>query len=99
MKLSKWDYVPVQTRLEAFLGFLFKTKIKTYTKLTVVMCCQMVATKPVTPSGILKKKSFNKIIITPLPRPLPDLHECVTSMNFQGLLFVLFCWLGWGVPN
>ena len=44
-----------------------------------------------TRSGILKKKSFRKIIITPLPQPGLDLCECVTSMNLQGLLF--FAWL------
>ena len=30
---------PIETRLKAFLGFLVKTKMKAYTKLTVVMCC------------------------------------------------------------
>ena len=43
-----------------------------------------------TRSGILKKKSFSKIIITPLPQPWPDLPECVTSMIFQKLLVFLF---------
>ena len=43
-----------------------------------------------------EEKSFSKIIITPLPRPRPDLCECVTSMNFQELL-VFF--VGGGVPN
>ena len=37
---------PIQTRLEAVLGFLVKTKMKAYTKLTVVMCCQIGARKP-----------------------------------------------------
>ena len=32
-------------------GFLGKTKMKTYTKLTVVMCCQIVARKSVAPSS------------------------------------------------
>ena len=35
------------TKLEAFLGFLVKTKMKAYKKLTVVMCCQIVARKSV----------------------------------------------------
>ena len=35
-----------------------------------------------------------------LPRPRPDLRECVTSMNFQELLvFLLLGGLGGGVPN
>ena len=49
----KWTELclgPIQTRLEAFLVFLVKTKIKAYTKLTVVMCCQIVARKSVAPS-------------------------------------------------
>ena len=32
------------------MGFLAKTKMKAYTKLTVVMCCQIVAKKSVAPS-------------------------------------------------
>ena len=69
------------------------------------MCCQTVARRSVAPSSgvfpaatgtkvhlwtrsrILKKKSFRKIIIKLLP--LPDLRECVTSMNSQGLLVFL----------
>ena len=46
-----WSLCPIQTRLEAFLGFLVKTKMKAYTKLTVVMCCQIVARKSVAPSS------------------------------------------------
>ena len=42
---------PIQRRLEAFLGFLVKTQIKAYKKLTVVMCCQIVARKSVAPSS------------------------------------------------
>ena len=34
-----------------FLHFLTKTKMKAYTKLAVVMCCQIVARKSVTPSS------------------------------------------------
>ena len=37
----------IQTRLKAFVGFLGKSKIKAYTKLTVVMCCQIVDKKSV----------------------------------------------------
>ena len=33
------------------LGVLAKTKMKAYTKLTVVMCCQIVARKFVAPSS------------------------------------------------
>ena len=78
-----------------------KTNIKAYTKLSVVMCCQIVARKSVAPSSgyfqrqpaphyacgqdqeFRRKKSFSKIIITPLPRPRPDFRQFVTSMNFQ----------------
>ena len=34
-----------------------------------------------------EKKSFSKIIVTPLPRPQPDLRKCVTSMNFNSYSF------------
>ena len=90
--------------------------MKAYAKLTVLMCCQIVARKSKVPSsgdfrrrpalryicgtlGILKKKSFIKIIITPLPRPRPDFRECVTSRIFQGLLVIWFGGLGGGVPD
>ena len=42
---------PIQRRVEAFLGFLVKIKMKAYGKLTVVMCCQVVARKSVAPSS------------------------------------------------
>ena len=42
---------PAQTRLEAFLGFLAKTRLKAYTKLIFVMCCQIIARKFVAPSS------------------------------------------------
>ena len=41
---------------------------------------------------------FREIIISPLPRPQQDLCECVTSMNFQGLLVFLLGKLGGGFP-
>ena len=50
-KWTKLCLGPIQTCLEAFLGFLGKTKMKAYTKLTVVMCCQIVARKSVAPSS------------------------------------------------
>ena len=37
LKWTKFGSGPIQTGLEAFLGFLGKTKIKYYPKLTVVM--------------------------------------------------------------
>ena len=33
------------------MGFLVKTEMKAYTKLTVVMCCQIVARMSVAPSS------------------------------------------------
>ena len=42
---------PIQTSLEALLGFLVKTKMKAYTKLTVVMCCQIVARNSIASSS------------------------------------------------
>ena len=85
----------IQRRLEAFLGFLVKIKMKAYKKLTVVMCCQIVARKSVAPSsgdfcrgrprarsGILKNNYFFQKINSPVPRPLPEFRECVTSMIF-----------------
>ena len=50
LKLTKLCLGPIKTRLEAFLGFLGK-KIKTHTKLTVVMGCQIVARKSEVPSS------------------------------------------------
>ena len=69
------------------------------------MFCQIVAVAPssgdflLTKSGILKKKSLNKIIITLLPRSRPDRRKCVTSMIFQELLVFFLDGLGGGVPN
>ena len=49
---------PIQRRLEVFLGFLVKIKMKAYEKLTVVMCCQIVARKSVAPSsGDFRRRS------------------------------------------
>ena len=44
-------FTPIQTCLEALLGFLVKNKMKSYTKLTVVMCGKIVARKSVAPSS------------------------------------------------
>ena len=43
LKLTKLCLGIIQIRFKAFLGFLVKTKIKAYTKLTVVMSCQIVS--------------------------------------------------------
>ena len=51
LKWTKLCLGPNQTRLEAFLGFLAKTKMKAYTNLTVVVCCQIVASKSVAPAS------------------------------------------------
>ena len=51
MKWTELYLGPIQRRLEAFLGFLVKTKMKAYKKLTVVMCCQIVGRKSVAPSS------------------------------------------------
>ena len=51
LKWTKLSLGTIQTRLEAFLGFLVKTRMKAYTKLTDVMCCQIVARKSVAPSS------------------------------------------------
>ena len=37
--------------LEAFLGFLVKTKMKAYTKLAVVMCCPICDRRSLAPSS------------------------------------------------
>ena len=42
---------PNQKCLEAFLDLLVKTKMKAYTKLTVVMCCPIIARKFEVPSS------------------------------------------------
>ena len=50
----KWTKIflgPIQTDLEAFLGFLGQTKMTAYIKRTVVMCCQIVTGKSVAPSS------------------------------------------------
>ena len=49
--------------------------------------------------GILKKGFFFQKIDTRILRPRPELHKCVTSMIFQGLL-VFFAWRAWkGSPQ
>ena len=58
LKLTELCLGPIQRRLEAFLGFLVKTKMKAYKKLTIVMCCQVVARKSVAPSsGDFRRRS------------------------------------------
>ena len=47
-----------KTCLKEFLGFLVKTKIKAYKKMTVVMCCQIVARKSVAPSSSDFRRRF-----------------------------------------
>ena len=42
---------PYSDTFRGILGFLVKTKTKAYEKLTVVMCCQIVARKSVAPSS------------------------------------------------
>ena len=49
--LQEDTHIKIQRRLEAFLGFLVKIKMKAYKKLTVVVCCQIVAKKSVAPSS------------------------------------------------
>ena len=57
LKWTKLCLGPIQTCLEAFLGFLAKTKMKAFTKLTVVMCCQIIARKSVAPySGDFRRR-------------------------------------------
>ena len=113
LKLTELGLDPIQTRLGAFLGFLVKTKTKAYTKLTVVMFCQIVARKSAAPSSSDFRRRhapvdeirnfedffFSKIIITPLLRLRPDLCKCVTSMPFQEILVFLLGGHGGGVPN
>ena len=63
----------MQTCLEAFLGFLAKTKMKAYTKLTVVMCCQIVARKSVAPSsGNFRRRSAPRYACVDKIRNLED---------------------------
>ena len=45
LKSTELCFGPIQRHLEAFLGFLVEIKMKAYKKLTVVMCCQIVARK------------------------------------------------------
>ena len=111
LKLTKLG--PIQTCLEAFLGFLGKTKMKAYKKLTVVLCCQIIDRKSVAPSSgnfrrrkvpwyvcgqdqeFRRKKSFSKIIITPVTRPRPEVRGGGgTSWNFQYLVGFL-AWRAW----
>ena len=42
---------PIETYLERFLGFLVQTKMKAYTKLTVVMGCPICDRRSVAPSS------------------------------------------------
>ena len=43
---------PIQPNLEASEGLPVKTKMKADTKLTVVMCCQIVGKRPTAPSSV-----------------------------------------------
>ena len=103
---------PIHRRLEAFLGLLVKSKMNT--KLTVVMCCQILVRKSVAPSsGDFRqrpapryscgqdqefwRKSFSKIIITPLPRPKAGPPRVCNLNDFSRASCFLL--LGGGVPN
>ena len=55
----------VKTCLEAFLGFLVETKRKAYTKLTVVICCQIFAKRSVAPSSGLWTGSGGEMLLRP----------------------------------
>ena len=48
--INKIMFRPISRCLEAFLGFLVETKRKAYTKVTVVMCCQIFDRRSVAPS-------------------------------------------------
>ena len=63
LKCTELNLGPIQTRSDAFLGFLGKTKMKAYTKLTVVMCCQIVARKSVAQcSGNFRRRTAPKYV-------------------------------------
>ena len=47
------QFRPNSDTFRGILGFLVKTKMKAYTKLTVVMCCQIVDRKSVAPSSAI----------------------------------------------
>ena len=50
---------PNSDTFRGILGFLAKTIMKAYTKLTVVMCCQIVARKSVVPQCSQKIQPYN----------------------------------------
>ena len=52
-KQTKLFLDPIYTCLEAFLGFLVDTKVKAYTKLTVVMCCPICYKRSLAPSELM----------------------------------------------
>ena len=63
---------PLLTCLEAFSGFLGKTKMKADTKLTVVMCCQIFDRRSLAPSSIAVNLGtiFNRPGVAVLQTPL-----------------------------
>ena len=55
---------PNSDTFRGILGFLAKTIMKAYTKLTVVMCCQIVARKSVVPQCSQKIQPYNLLYNT-----------------------------------
>ena len=65
------------------MGFLVKTKMNAYTKLTVVMCCQIVARKSV--AQLKKSNPFFNIILSSI-----DFIAFQTAVFFQKNTYNMF---------
>ena len=97
LKKTKLCIGPILTRLEAFLGFLVKTKMKAYTKLTIAMCCQIFTRRslaaisacdrrrgrPLDKIRNLKEKTFSRMLLDPFRLPRPDVGTRPTEGIFN----------------
>ena len=60
-------------------GFLVETKVKAYTKLTVVMCCQIFTRRSVTPFITIDdfcQRPSTTGVVRPLLQPRPEFRKC-----------------------
>ena len=79
LKWTKLCLGPIETCLEAFLGFLGNTKVKAYTKLNVVMCCQIFYRKSVAPSSgrpVDKIRNFERKIKKNIKKVFYFFYHC-----------------------
>ena len=80
---------PIQTRLEEFLGFPGKTKIKAYTYLTFVVWCQIVDRKAVAPSsrGLRECRILHNLLIPNVIKLSDNIIKLIIKLsNYNGVV-------------